>query len=100
MLMAFERLCFICLLANPTAVELSTCMGVADWVCPIYLSVTRMGHASQAAVKEAPISASMAELMMLFIIFAWTWTGPLGLGVLCGAVFVLRGVFMGGLVSH
>ena len=51
-----------------------------------------MGHASRATKNKAPISASMAELMMFVIIFARTWTGLLGFGVFSGVVFVLKGL--------
>ena len=52
-----------------------------------------MGHASRSMRNAAPTSASIAELIMLDMIFARTWTGPLGFGVLDGAVSVVRESF-------
>ena len=70
MLIALDRLCFMVSFTNPIAVELSTCIGVGGWGCPISSSATRSGTASFVARKVAPISASIAELMTLFMIFA------------------------------
>ena len=52
-----------------------------------------MGHASRATRNAAPTSASIAELIILDMIFAKTWTGPFGFGTLEGAVSVVRESF-------
>ena len=52
-----------------------------------------MGHASCATRNAAPTSASIAELIILDMIFAKTWTGLFGFGTLEGAVSVVREYF-------
>ena len=47
---------------------------------------TRMDTVSLVARKVAPTSASMEEFMTVLIIFARTWTAPLGCGVLVDVV--------------
>ena len=46
MSMALERFCLMVSLANPTAVELSACMGVAGWGWPSSRSSVQIGTAS------------------------------------------------------
>ena len=56
-----DHFCLICLLANPYAVELSTCTGVGGWGCPISMSVLRSATPSLVLLKSAPHSASAVD---------------------------------------
>ena len=69
-------------LVKPSAVELSTHMGVAGCGWPSSVRVVRMGIASCPLMKVAPISASAADDMTLLMIFDTVWMG------------LLRGVLM------
>ena len=66
MSMDFDRFCFNVLFAKPTAVVLSTCIGVAGCGWPISCSIWRIGRDSCALVKVAPISTLAAEARTLF----------------------------------
>ena len=68
MSIAFDRFCLILLFENPTAVVLSTCMGVEGWGCPSSLRVVRIGKASLTFRNVAPISDSAAEYMTVLMI--------------------------------
>ena len=61
----FDFCCLICLLENPTAVELSTSHGVGGCSCPISCSVVRRETASFVLLNRAPHSASAADSMTL-----------------------------------
>ena len=65
------------LFENPTAVVLSTCMGVEGWGCPSSLRVVRIGKASLAFRNVAPISTSAAEDMTVLIICHRVCMAPL-----------------------
>jgi len=54
---------FTVLFAMPTAVELSQCIGVGGWGCPISLSVSRKIVACLQLRNNAPSSASAADAM-------------------------------------
>ena len=94
MLIAFDRQCLIVLFTKPMAVELSTCIGVGGCGCPISSRAIRRGTASFAVKNMAPTSASIAELMTLFIIFASTWITPLGVGGYAGASLGFLGLLL------
>ena len=66
---AFDHFCSMVLFANPTSVVLSTCMGVGGCGCPSSLRVVRIGKASLAFRKVAPILASAAEDMTFLMIW-------------------------------
>ena len=68
MSMALERFCLMVSFANPTAVELSTCMGVSGWGYLSLRSSVRMGTASCPLIYVAPILASAADPMALDMI--------------------------------
>ena len=72
--MDFDRFCFIVPFAKLLAVVLSTCRGVGGWGFPISINVVLMGTASYPFMYPAPISASAADPMTLFIIFELMWT--------------------------
>ena len=61
---------------NPRAVVLSVCTGVGG-LCPISLTVFLAGMAWRELMKRDPISASAAEVMMFFMIWAMLSTAPL-----------------------
>ena len=63
--MDFDFCCLICLLENPTAVELLTLHGVGGCLCPISSSVVRMETASFVLLNSAPHSASATNAMTL-----------------------------------
>ena len=84
MSIAFELLCLIAFFANTTAVVLSTCMGVGGWGCPSSSRVVRIGKASLAFRKVAPISASAAEDMKVLMIWHMGWMAPLLVGKVGG----------------
>ena len=85
MLIAFDQRCLIVLFTKPMAVDLSTCIGVGGCGCPISSRAIQRGAAYFAVKNTALTSASIAELMTLFIIFASTWITPLGVGGCFGA---------------
>ena len=68
------------LFANPTDMLLSTCMGLGDWRCPSSYRVVRIGKASLAFRKVAPISDYAAEDMMVLMIWHRVWTALLLVG--------------------
>ena len=84
MSMALDWRCFIESLQNPTAVTLSTCIGVGGWGCPISSRAIITGTASFASRNIVPTSDSMAELMTVLIIFARVYTIPFLVGCVCG----------------
>ena len=59
---------------------LSTCMGLGGWGCPSSSRVVRIGKASLAFRKVAPISASAAEDMTVLMIWHRMWMAPLLVG--------------------
>ena len=61
MSMARERCCLMVPLAIPSAVELSTWMGVGGCGCPISSRIVRSVTASFMFLNSAPTSASTAE---------------------------------------
>ena len=69
------------LLVNPTAVELSVCIGV--WGCgqPISMSLLRSGIIFLAVIYSAAISASYADAIIVIMICAIFKTGPLSFGL-------------------
>ena len=77
MSMALERLCLVEVLAMPTAVELSQMTFVGCWLCPSSSSVVRVAAPSLAFINIAPSSASAAEDITFFRIFAIAKIGPL-----------------------
>ena len=81
MSMALDIFCLVIFLAIPTAVALSTWMGVGGWVLPISVKVVRMGTAAWPLRKRTPYLSSVAEAMIFQIILHKTWTKPLRRGV-------------------
>ena len=69
------------LLAIPTAVELSTCIGVGGWGLFISINVVLIGTAAWPFRNSAPYSASAAEAMMLHKILHMIKMNPLRMGV-------------------
>ena len=69
MLVAFDCFCLMVSFAKLNDVEFSTFVGVGGWGCLSSLSVVRIGKASLAFRKLAPIFASAAEDM----IFLMSW---------------------------
>ena len=69
------------LLVTPTAVELSTWMGVFGCGQPISMSVCLMGTNSLAVMKSAANSASAADDMTNLMILASVMIGPLSRGM-------------------
>ena len=67
----------ILLLITPSAVELSICIGVGSWGCPISPSMFLRYTASFALMNSAPSSALAAEDMTAFIIWAMLSMAPL-----------------------
>ena len=80
MSIAFDRFCLIVSFTNPTAVVLSTCMGVGGWGCPISSRVVRIGKTSLDFIKLAHISASAAEEMKVLTRCHRVWMAPLLVG--------------------
>ena len=74
MSMDLDTFFLMILLAIPTAVALSTCMGMGG-------SVVQMGTLAWPLRKRAKYSASAAEAMIFRRILHKTWTEPLGRGV-------------------
>ena len=68
------------MLAIPTAVELSTCIGVGGWGCCIYINVVLIGTAAWKFRNSAPYSASTAEAMMLRKSLHMIKMNPLSMG--------------------
>ena len=62
---------------TPFAVELSVCIGVGGCRCPISVSMFLRWTASFAFLKSPLSSASAAEDMMAFMIFAMLRMAPL-----------------------
>ena len=62
---------------TPRAVVLSVCIGVLGCGCPISMRAILAGMASRAFMNNAPISASAADDMTAFIIWATFSTAPL-----------------------
>ena len=79
--MALGIFCLMVSLEIPTAVELSTCMGVGGCGHFISISVVRMGTISLELGKRVPSSASASEDMMLRRILHTIWIIPLMIGV-------------------
>jgi len=52
---------FTVLFAMPTAVELSQCIGIGGWGCPISSSVSQKNVACLQLRNNAPSSASVAD---------------------------------------
>ena len=77
MSMAFILLGWMFLLATPTAVLLSICIGVLGCLCPISCSVFLQGTASRALINIAPSSAFAADDMTALMIWAVLSTAPL-----------------------
>ena len=77
MSIALVLLGWMFLLATPTAVLLSTCMGVWGCLCLISSRVVRTGIASRALMNIAPTSASAAEDITALISWAMVSTAPL-----------------------
>ena len=69
MLVAFDCFCLMVSFAKLNDVVFSTFVGVGGWGCLSSLSVVRIGKASLAFRKLAPIFASAAEDM----IFLMSW---------------------------
>jgi hypothetical protein len=84
--MAFDRFCFMVPLANPSAVVLSTCIGVGGCGWPSSVRVLMMGTASCPFKYPAPISASAAEPTTTSMILHMVCTGPFKAGRLAGAL--------------
>ena len=61
---------------NPTAVVLSTCMGLGGWGFPSSSSVILIGKASLTFRKVAPISASDAKDMKALMSWHRVWMSP------------------------
>ena len=74
--MGFDRFCFNVLFENPTAIVLSTCIGVAGCGWTISRSISRIGRASCVLVKVAPISTSAAEARNIFRMRERTYLAP------------------------
>ena len=68
------------LLVNPTAVELSVCIGDLGCGQPISMSVLRSGIIFLDVMYSAAISASAAEAITNLMICAIVNTGPLSFG--------------------
>ena len=64
--------CFIVLVANTTAVELSTCIGIGGCVEFILMRNVWMVTDSGTFMNIAPILASAADPMIFFLIFSMT----------------------------
>ena len=77
MSIAFVLLGWILLLATPTAVLLSICMGVLGCLWPISSRVFLAGTASLALMNIAPSSASAADDMTDLMMWAMFSTAPL-----------------------
>ena len=75
--MVLDLFCLIVLLAKPTAVVLSTWIGMGGWGCPISTRYVLMGMLTYAVINPDPISDSDAESITNFIILAITCLGPL-----------------------
>ena len=69
------------LLAIPTAVELSTCIGVGGWGLCISSNVVRIGMAAWLLRNNVPYSASAVDAMMLRNILHIIKMNPLSMGV-------------------
>ena len=65
------------LLANPSAVELSVCIGVGGWGCPSSSSVVFSGNAAFALMNSPPSSASAADAITALMMLATFNTAPL-----------------------
>ena len=65
------------LLTTPLAVALSVCMGVGGCGCPISVKMFLMCTASLALMNNPPNSASAAEDITAFNIWATLWMLPL-----------------------
>ena len=59
------------------AIVLSVCIGIFGCGCPISIRAILAGMASRAFMNNAPISASAADDMTAFIIWATFSTAPL-----------------------
>ena len=62
---------------TPSAVVLSTWIGVGGCGCPILISMCHIGTASQALMYSAPSSASAADDITAFMIYDTASTTPL-----------------------
>ena len=78
---------FGCILpfATASAIELSVCNGVGGCLCPIYSKMTLMYTASLTMMNKSANSASVADEMTCFIMWAMLRTDPL----FCGMVELL-----------
>ena len=68
---------WILLLMNPSAVELSVCIGVLGFFCPNTSRVIRMYAAYRASMYRAPSLASAADDMTFFMICEMVSMAPL-----------------------
>jgi len=71
----------------PTAVELSQCIGVGGWGCPISLSVSRKKFACLQLRNNAPSSASAADATTNRIIAHNEKNSPFNLMGFVGSAF-------------
>ena len=78
------------LLPKPSAVELSTWIGVVGCGCPSSQSKVRIGTDSWLLMYAAPIYASEAEPITFDIIHEMEWMGPLRRGRLVGGIVMSR----------
>ena len=69
------------LLAIPTSVELSTCIGLGGWGLCIYINVVQIGTAAWPLRNSAPYSASADDAIMFHNILHIIKMNPLSLGV-------------------
>ena len=76
------------LLAKPSALELSTWIGVADCGCPIPRIKVRIGTVSWPLMYTVPISDSATEPITFDIICEMEWMGPFRCGRLAAGVVV------------
>ena len=78
---ALASFCLMLLLAIPSDVELSTCIGVAGWGWYISINVIRIGTAAWPLSNSAPYYVSSAYAMMLRNILHIIEINPLRMGV-------------------
>ena len=64
----FDNFWYTILFAMPCAVELSVCIGVSLWVCPILFEMVRIGSAYWKIWKKDPTSASVPDTIAFFIV--------------------------------
>ena len=96
-----DALDMIMLLSTPCAMDLSGCIGVFGWACPISTSVVRIGTAVFELMNSSPNSASAADYITALITCETFNTAPLLRGMsslpamknvlqLCFSLWIMR----------